>query len=57
MNVADAKAGDASRCHPLMTAHTPVHATRSMAIVILKFSVVTDSESATESATESADYS
>jgi len=35
MLVADAnKAGDTSRCHPLMTVHTPVHSTGSMAVVL-----------------------
>jgi len=34
--VADAKAGDASRCHRLMTARNPVHATGSMAVAVLK---------------------
>jgi len=34
--VADAKAGDASRCHRLMTARNPVHATGSMTVAVLK---------------------
>jgi len=34
--VADAKAEDASCCHPLMTACTPVHAAESVAAVVLK---------------------
>jgi len=34
--VADAKAGDASKCHRLMTARNPVHATGSMTVAVLK---------------------